>query len=133
MNLLRDLLRIIWGGLLIIPMPWRAEIVIWTVVLVGYQLLYRFSVLLLLPEFWLTNWMRLWGLKPLPGTYVFDNIIELSMKIYRILRWTMLLTAVLGLVAWYSAPFLENATLAWYINQAIGWWNALERRILSGS
>ena len=133
MNLLRDLLRIIWGGLLIIPMPWRAEIVIWTVALVGYQLLYRFSVLLLLPEFWLTNRMRLWGLKPLPGTYVFGNIVESSVKIYRVLRWMMLLTAVLGLVAWYSAPFLEDATLTRYIDQAAGWWSALERRILGGS
>jgi len=133
MNLLRELLRIIWRILLVIPMPWRAEIVIWVVALVGYQLLYRLSVLLLLPEFWLTNRMRLWRFKPLPGAYVFGNIIESSIKIYRVLRWMMLLMAVLGLVAWYSEPFLEDATLTWYISQAVSWWNALERTILGGS
>ena len=133
MNLLRELLGIIWGELLIIPMPWRAEIVIWIVILVGYHFLYRLSILLLLPEFWLTNRMRLWGLKPLPGTYAFGYIIELSVKIYRVLRWVMLLTSILGLVAWYSAPFLKDTTLVRYIHLAVDWWNALERRILGGS
>lgn len=133
MNLLQEFLRVIWKALLVIPMPWRAEIVIWVVALFGYQILYRFSVLLLLPEFWLTNRMRLWGFKPLPGTYVFDNIVESSIRIYRFLKLMALLVAVLGLVAWYAKPFLEDTTLAWHINQVISWWNALERRILSGS
>ena len=133
MNLLQEFLRVIWKALLVIPMPWRAEIVIWVVALFGYQILYRFSVLLLLPEFWLTNRMRLWGFKPLPGTYVFDNIVESSIRIYRFLKLMALLVAVLGLVAWYAKPFLEDTTLAWHINQVISWWNALARRILSGS
>lgn len=131
LNLLRELLKAIWRILLVVPMPWRAEIIIWATVLVGYQLAYRFCVLLLLPEFWLTNRLRLWRLKPLPGTYAFDSIVESSIKISRVLRWIMLLIAILGLVAWYSQPFLEDTTLTRYINQVIGWWDSLERNVLT--
>jgi hypothetical protein len=132
LNLLHEFFRAIGKVLLVVPMPWRADIIILASVLVGYQLLYHFSVLLLLPEFWLTNQLRLSGRKPLPGTYMFNSIIELSIKSYRVLRWVMLLVAVLALVARYSLQFVEDATLTQYINQMISWWDLLERKVLNG-
>ena len=132
LDLLRELLSAIWRVLLVVPMPWRAEIAIWAAVLVGYQIIYRFLSLLLLPEFWLTNRLRLWRLKPLPGTYVFDSLIELGIRISRLLRWVVLLIACFGLIGWYLQQSVEDATLAECISQMIGWWDSLERKVLAG-
>ena len=132
LNILQELLRAIWRILLVIPMPWRAAIITLAAIIIGYQFFYRFSILLLLPEFWITNRLRLWKLKPLPGTYIYDDMIELSIKIYRVLRSILIVVAIVGLIAWYSQEYVEDMVLARYITQMIDWWYSLERKVLSG-
>ena len=132
LNFLRDLLRAMWRVVLVVPMPWRAELITWITVLVGYQVIYRILVLSLLPEFWITNRLRHWKLKSLPGTYAFDSLIEWSIEIFRVLRWVAFLVAVLGIIAWYLQPLLEDATFTQYMNQLINWWYSLEEKVLAG-
>lgn len=132
LDLFHELLRAIWRILLVIPMPWRATIIILGAIVMGYQLFYLFSILLLLPEFWITNRLRLWKLKPLPGTYIYDDMIELSIKISRVLRSALIVVAIVGLIAWYTQEYVENIALARYIAQMIDWWYSLERKVLSG-
>lgn len=132
LNLLQELIRAIWRILLVVPMPWRAGIITLAAIIIAYWLLYYFSVLLLLPEFWITNRQRLWKLKPLPGTYVYDGMIELSIIMSRVLLWILIVVTIVGLVAWYSQEYVEDVALARYIAQMIDWWYSLERKVLSG-
>ena len=118
-DFLHNALGAIWEILLDVPMPWRAGLLIWITIIGGYQVTRRLLTLLLLPEFWVTNRMRCWGLRPLPGTYAFDNLIEWSIKIFRVMAWLALLVVILGIVAWYAQPYLEDATITQYIDQGI--------------
>jgi hypothetical protein len=122
----------IWKFLLNIPMPWRAELIIWSVAIMGNRLVYHLLRLLLLPEFLITNRLRRWNLKPLPGTYAFGSLIEWSIRILRISTVIVIFTAILGVIGWYIYPYVkeDNEKLASYIKHFINWWYLLEKNVV---
>jgi len=92
---LQDAIRAIWEVLLLVPMPWRAGLVVlivvlflhWTVSLLLPWLIVRLArlglffvegiaSLLLLPEYLITKQRRQSGHRPLPGTYAFGDILQ---------------------------------------------------------
>ena len=92
---LQDAIRAICEISLLVPMPWRAGLVILVAVLLLYWLVWRllpwlieklahlllFSVegiasLLLLPEYLITKKLRQGGRQPLPGAYGFGDILQ---------------------------------------------------------
>jgi hypothetical protein len=129
-NSLKNLLSSVWEILLVIPMPWRAIVISLILIWIGHQIFYRFLLLMLLPEFWITNQMRIWNLKPLPGTYIFDRFIEYAIKIISILRSAFFIAVILGIVTWYARPYLEGEAIVEYIDNAIEWWYSIEGEIL---
>ena len=132
LNFLQDAIAATWEILLAVPMPWRAGLLVSIAAIGGYQVVRRLLILLLLPEFWITNRLRCWGHRPLPGTYAFDDLVEWSIKILRAFAWLALLALILGLTAWYARPSLEDTALAQYIDQGIDWWYSLEESVLAG-
>ena len=132
-DLLKDSLGVVWRILLAIPMPWRAGMITWVVALVGYQVVYLLLILLLFPEFLLTNRLRRWKLRPFPGTYIFDDVIGWAIRLFNVLKWALLVASVLGIIGWYIRPFLTDATSVQYIDQFTGLWQTLEQKIEAGS
>jgi len=132
LDFLQDAVRAIWEILLAVPMPWRASLILCVAAVVGHQVGRRLLIFLLLPEFWVTNRLRRWGLRPLPGTYAFDSFVEWSIRILRTLAWISVLLIILGIVAWYAQPFLEGTAFARYVDKGVNWWYLLERAVLTG-
>ena len=130
-RLLQDAIRAILGVLLLVPMPWRAGLVIGIVALGSYQVLRRLLSLFLLPEFWITTQLRRLGRRPLPGTYAFGDFIGWSIKASRWLAWLGVIVAGVGITAWYVRPSIEDTILARYVDQSVTWWYSLERWVFT--
>jgi hypothetical protein len=131
LRLLHRFTATVWEILLVVPMPWRAAAVLWLATVASYHLGHRFLALLLLPEFWITNLLRRWGWRPLPGTYAFGRAVEWSIRILRASVWLALVIPISGIVAWYVRPLLEDTALAHHIDQGVDWWYSLEESILA--
>ena len=131
-RLLQDAIRAILGVLLLVPMPWRAGLVIGIVALGSYQVLRRLLSLFLLPEFWITSQLRRRGRRPLPGTYAFDDSIGWAIKASRWLALGAMIVVGAGIIAWYARPSIRDTTLALYIDQGVAWWYSLEGWALTG-
>ncbi len=116
--------------LLAIPMPWRAALTTAALALVVYGIVYGILTLSLSLEFQLTNRLRRWNLRPLPGTYIFDDIVEWTIRLFNVLKWMLLVVSVLGVVAWYARLMLPDAFYMQYIDQFISWWRFLEQRLV---
>jgi hypothetical protein len=93
--LLRGTIRAICEILVLMPMPWRAGLVILAAIIILYWLVLRLfpwliekpirfllflsegvASLLLLPEYWTTSWLRRSGRQPLLGTYAFGDMLQ---------------------------------------------------------
>lgn len=132
LSFLRNAIIVVWTFLLTVPMPWRVGLIALIAIIVGYYVLSRVLVLLLLPEFWITNRLRRWRLRPLPGTYAFDRLVEILIRILRVSVWLVLLLSILFVTAWHARPNLEDTILARWIDQSINWWYSLEKSVLAG-
>jgi len=94
-KLLQDAIRAIWEIALLVPMPWRAGLIILVAVLLLYWLVWRLlpwlieklaylllflvegiASLFLLPEYLITKQLRQGGHRPLPGTYALGDILQ---------------------------------------------------------
>jgi hypothetical protein len=131
MDFLRNILSVITDFILAIPMPWRAGLFFFIFAFLGYQVLRRLLVLLLLPEYWITSLMRRLKLHPLPGTLFFDDVIGWLIKTSRWTVWIALLVAIIGVVAWYQRPYIESPTIARYVEKSFDWWYSFEDTITS--
>ena len=131
-KLLQDAIKAIWEILLVVPLPWRAASVIGLVIIIGYRVIRRLLPLFLLPEFWITSRLRRWGLRPLPGTYAFGDLIGWIIRVCRWLAWVGVIVVGVGIIAWYGRPSVEGTTLAQHIDQGIAWWYSLEGWVFTG-
>lgn len=94
-RLLRDTIRAFWEILLLVPMPWRAGLVILVAMILLRWLVWRsfpwlierlarlllllvegIASLLLLPEYLITKQLRQGGRQPLPGTYAIGDTLQ---------------------------------------------------------
>lgn len=162
----RDAIGVLWGLALPIPMPWRASLIIvitilalyhlgwrilsWSIEKLGIVLLFvieSIASLLLLPEYWLTCWLRRHDRKPLPGAHALGDMLQGLVSLahdgtdrlaevrdqWRLRRvWSLvLLLASIPPLLWYVRSGLEDATIAArYIDQAMSWWSSLESQVL---
>jgi LysM repeat protein len=136
---LQDAIRAICEISLLVPMPWRAGLVILVAVLLLYWLVWRllpwlieklahlllFSVegiasLLLLPEYLITKKLRQGGRQPLPGAYGFGGILQWIVGLIH--AGTTKLTDVLEkqwrLSRWWAVLvvlIVATLTLLWYV------------------
>lgn len=166
-HVVKDAIGVLWGLALPIPMPWRASLIIVIAILALYHLGWRIlswsieklgslflfvietiASLLLLPEYWLTRWLRLHNHKPIPGSYALGDILQSLVSFvhggaerlaeardqWRLRRiWLLvLLLASIPPLLWYVRSGLEDTTIAArYIDQAMSWWFSVERQVLS--
>jgi hypothetical protein len=132
-----DFLELMLGSLskllLAIPMPWRAALTTAALALVVYGIVYGILTLSLSLEFQLTNRLRRWNLRPVPGTYIFDDIVEWTIRLFSVLKWMLLIISMLGVIAWYARPRLPDAVYVQYIDQFISWWQFLEDKLMASS
>lgn len=162
-EMLQEAIKGIWEILVQIPMPWRTVLAIliiviifywpvwrsflWLVKKLGSLLLFFFesvASILLLPEYWVTKQLRRVGLRPLPGTYLFGDLlqstitlihsgtIKLAEKQWHLPKWLALLIIIAPMLLWYVRPVLDETTVASYIDQGIVWWYSFENWALTG-
>jgi hypothetical protein len=147
-------------------MPWRAGLATLAATTILYRLVRRpfpwligksarfllflsesVASLLLLPEYWTTLWLRRRGRQPLPGTYVFGDILQgiLSLvhtgftKLANICerqwhlkqRWIVVIGAI-PILLWYARPALSDTTVRDFIDRGEAWWYSLEGWGLTG-
>jgi hypothetical protein len=168
-NLIRVMSRIIrafWEIAVLVPMPWRVSLVILVFILFSYYLGWRLlswlieklSIgllilmekivsVILLPEYWITKWLRQHKYKPLPGTYLFGDTLQGLVTLFH--NWTetsadirdrwrlrkswfiLLLMVSIPVFLWYIRSSLDDTTIvARYIDKATTWWASLEKQIL---
>lgn len=168
-HFMENALRVLWEIVLPVPMPWRASLIIVTIILFLYHVGWRFlswsieklsyiilfviegvASLILLPEYWLTKWLRQHNHSPLPGTYILGDILQSLVSFAN--KWTgrvaeirhqwrlrkawviILLIASIPLLLWYARSGLEDTTTAArYIDRAMAWWSSLERQVLNSN
>lgn len=116
----------------IIPLPWRAFIIVALASIFLYQISYFCYVMVLYPEFVVTNRLRIWGQKPVPGTYIFNKILEKSLGLMKLIACVSVIISVMFLVCWYIRPNLDNnMVVASYIDKSIQLWYSLENYVIS--
>lgn len=132
-------LELLWTRALDVAPPWRiALFVVLAVLVVGRLLPWLIRTLggftsaaaepvagvLLLPEYLLSNWLRRFGRRPLPGTYAYDNALERAVQGTRAgasalagslgkrrkIRWRrVVLAALVPAALWYSNLYLPDS------------------------
>lgn len=130
--LLQAAIRAVWGILLVVPMPWRAAIVLELGIIGGYQLILHVLSLSLLPEFWITNRLRQLGFQPLPGTHTFGSFVVGAINASRRLALVATVIVGLGVCIWFIRPLLGDTIPGLYVDHGIALWNSFERWILLG-
>ncbi len=116
----------------LVPLPWRAFIIVTLASILLYKISYFSYVMILYPEFVVTNRLRGWGQKPVPGTYIFNQIIEKSLGLIKLITFLCVIISVMFLVCWYIRPNLNNdMVIATYIDKSIQLWNSLENFVIS--
>ena len=124
-------IRAIWELILPLPITWRFGLFTAGSVIVAYQITHYILPLALWPEFLITDRLRHFGLRPLPGTYILgDMIVWLLHNLQRLTKlalWVIFLLFCL----WYVRPYVADTTLAQYIDKSIEWWILFELRVLT--
>lgn len=126
-----NFIKAIWELALPLPTPWRFVLLVGGGVIIAYQLVRRILPLALWPEFLITDRLRRFGLRPLPGTYVFGDLIVWLLKNLRRLTKVALWLVALSFCAWYARPYVADTAFAQYIDKGIEWWDLFEQRILT--
>lgn len=127
----RNLISFMWGFFMLVPLPWRPGVVIGIIAYLSFELIQTLLPLLLLPEYWVTSYMRNRGFRPLPGSYVFGNFIIGTIRISRIVVWIIVLLVGVWVILWNIRSSLGNPLLISYIDLGIDRWHLLESSILS--
>jgi hypothetical protein len=165
-SLLRDTIRAIYEILVLMPMPWRAGLVTLSAVIILYWLMRRLfswligkltrfllfllesvASLLLLPEYWVTSWLRRRGRQPLPGAYAFGDMLQgilglvhtglsklanISEKQWHLKRRWIVVIGAIPILLWYVRPALGDTIVGDFIDRGEVWWYSLEGWGLTG-
>jgi hypothetical protein len=165
-RIFQDAIRAFLEVMRLVPMPWRVGLIVLVAVLFFYQVVWRLlgwaaaglprfalflvegiASLLLLPEYWITKHLRRHGRQPLPGAYVFGDMLQAiigpihtwttrptdARKQRRLKkRWVALVVAI-PILLWYVRPFLEDTRAARYIDYGVSAWYSIEKWILTGN
>jgi LysM repeat protein len=160
LRIIQDVIKFVVEMFLFIPMPWRISLILFIILIIVYFIAFRLfprvmkilalSILLLIegvvslilfPEYIFTNWFRRKGQSPLPGSFVFGDVLQgvvrlihqISIKLtaffdkhWHISRIWIFILAIVPLILWYVRPSVENTIAAKYIDRGLGFWYSVE-------
>lgn len=125
-----NFIKIIWNLLLPLPAPWRFAVLMGGGIVIADQLTRHILPLALWPEFVVTDRLRRFGLRPLPGVYVYGDLIIWLLKNLRRVTKLVLWLVALSFCAWYVRPYVTDTAFAQYIDKGIELWTLFEQRVL---